>query len=240
MIIYPAVDILDGRCVRLRQGRYDEVTNYDDDPVAAALNWEAEGAQFMHVVDLNGAADGVPKNIKVIEKIASALRIPIQVGGGVRDLPTLEILFELGISRIVLGTSLIVSPQFIEEACLLYGDRLVAGLDAHEGKIAISGWTQRTERGVIGVAKELEGLGISRIIFTDIAVDGTQSGLNLEAIESLAKEVMIPIIASGGVAALEDIERLKAYEALGIDGVIIGRALYENAFTLPQAIAAAR
>lgn len=240
MIIYPAVDILDGKCVRLIQGRYDKVTSYDADPVDAAKRWEDDGAEIMHIVDLDGAASGRPKNLKVLEKIVDSVDVPIQFGGGVRDLPTLELLLEMGIRRVVLGTSLITSPQFIEEACPVYGDRMAAGLDTRGGKIAIAGWSEDTAHDLIKIAKELEELGISRLIHTDISVDGTQAGLNLDSIRALATEIMIPVIASGGVATLNDIDNLKELEVLGVEGVIIGRALYEKVFTLPQAIEAGK
>jgi len=236
VIIYPAVDILDGKCVRLMQGRYDKVTSYNADPLEAAKRWQDEGAQFLHVVDLNGAADGKPKNLSSLERIIENMDIPVQFGGGVRDQDTLERVLGLGARRVVLGTSIINSPDFVEEALPKYGGFLAAGLDSREGKVAIEGWTEDTEKEVVDVAKDLDSGGISAIIFTDINVDGTQDGINYDAIRSLANEIDTPVIASGGVATIDDIHRLKMIETSGVSGVIIGRALYEGALSLPNAL----
>ena len=175
MKIYPAVDILDGKCVRLIQGRYDKVTSYAANPTDMAKKWEAEGGQILHVVDLDGAAEGRPENLSALEEIINSVNIPIQFGGGVRDLPTLELLLGMGVERVVLGTSLINSPKFVEEACPIYGDKIVAGLDGHGGKVAISGWQEKTSVSVVDLAKKIDELKVARIILTDIAVDGTQS-----------------------------------------------------------------
>lgn len=240
MKIYPAVDILDGKCVRLVQGRYDKVTSYAANPTDMAKKWEAEGSQILHIVDLDGATEGRPKNLSALEEIVDSVNIPIQFGGGVRDLPTLEMLLEMGIERVVLGTSLINSPKFVEEACPLYGDRIAAGLDARGGKVAISGWQEKTGVSAVELAKKLDEFKIARIILTDIAVDGTQAGPNLELLREVTTEIMTPIIASGGVSSIEDIIRLKEFAAVGVEGVIIGRALYEKSFTLGQALEAAK
>jgi len=240
MKIYPAVDILDGKCVRLVQGRYDKVTSYAANPTDMAKKWEAEGGEILHVVDLDGAAEGRPKNLAALEEIVNSVNIPIQFGGGVRDLPTLEMLLEMGIDRVVLGTSLINSPKFVEEACPIYGERIAAGLDARGGKVAIAGWQEKTNVSAVDLAKKIDGLNVARIILTDIAVDGTQTGPNLELLKDVTTEIMTPIIASGGISSLDDIAKLKAFAALGVEGVIIGRALYEKSFTLPQALETAK
>ncbi len=236
MIIYPAVDILDGKCVRLMQGRYDKVTSYNSDPLEAAKRWQDEGAQFLHVVDLNGAAEGKPKNLNSLDRIIENIDIPVQFGGGVRDRDSLERVLGLGVKRAVLGTSIINSPDFVEEVLPKYGSLLAAGLDSREGKVAIEGWTEDTEKEVVEVAKDLDNGGISAIIFTDINVDGTQDGINYNAIRSLANEIETQVIASGGVATIDDIYRLKTIESSGVSGVIIGRALYEGSLSLPRAL----
>ncbi len=236
MIIFPAVDILDGKCVRLMQGRYDKVTSYNADPLDAAKRWQDEGAEFLHVVDLNGAADGEPKNLSSLSRIVENMNIPIQFGGGIRGLESLERVLGLGVKRAVLGTSIINSPDFVSEVLPKYGDSLAAGLDSRGGKVAIEGWTEDTEKEVVEVAKDLDAGGISAIIFTDIDVDGTQHGINYNAIRSLASEVVTPVIASGGVATIDDIHRLKEIESSGVSGVIIGRALYEGSLLLPRAL----
>lgn len=239
MIIYPAVDILNGKCVRLLQGRYDKVTGYHADPVDAAKRWEAEGAQFLHVVDLDGASMGKPQNLRSLERIIDSVDVSIQFGGGIRNLSALETVLDLGVTRAVIGTGLITAPELLEDAGPKYGKRLAAGLDGRDGKLALSGWKENTEISVIEAAKQLEESNISAIIFTDIGVDGTQSGINFEAIKSLAEETNIPVIASGGVASLADITKLRVLESEGVEGVIIGRALYEGSFTLIEALAAA-
>jgi phosphoribosylformimino-5-aminoimidazole carboxamide ribotide isomerase len=237
MKIFPAIDILDGKAVRLQQGRLDAVTVYNDSPVDQALKWVEGGAEWLHVVDLDGAVLGEPKNIEHIEAIVEAVDIPVQTGGGVRNMETLERLRAAGVSRIVLGTTLVTEPEFVAEACNAF-DGVVAGIDARDGKVAIDGWKQGTEHGVLELVHELELLGVTRVAYTDISRDGMQVGINYGAYRALVDHVSIPVIASGGAASLDDIRDLTEIGPR-LEGVIVGRALYENSFTLPQAIVAA-
>jgi len=237
MKIFPAIDILDGKAVRLQQGRLDAVTVYNDSPVEQARIWESQGAEWLHVVDLDGAVLGSPKNIEVIEAIVRAVDVPVQTGGGIRNMETLQRLCDAGVERAVLGTTLVTEPEFVAQACATY-DGIVAGIDAREGKVAIDGWKQGTEHGVLELVHELELLGVKRVAYTDISRDGMQVGINYGAYRALVDQVSIPVIASGGVASLEDITDLMSIGPR-LEGVIVGRALYEDSFTLPQAIAAA-
>lgn len=237
MKIFPAIDILDGKAVRLQQGRLDAVTVYNDSPVEQARQWVEGGAEWLHVVDLDGAVLGEPRNIEYIEAIVKAVDIPVQTGGGIRNMETLQRLCDAGVERAVLGTTLVTEPEFVAEACAKY-DGIVAGIDAREGKVAIDGWKQGTEHGVLELVQELELLGVKRVAYTDISRDGMQVGINYGAYRALVDQVNIPIIASGGVATLEDIRDLTSIGER-LEGVIVGRALYEDSFTLPQAIAAA-
>ena len=237
MIVFPAIDILDGKAVRLMQGRLDAVTVYNDDPVDQARAWIDGGAEWIHVVDLDGAVTGEPKNIALVHEIAS-LGVPVQTGGGIRTMATVDRMFDAGVSRVVLGTALITQPALVAEACDRH-EGVVAGIDARDGKVAIEGWRQGTEFGVLELVRELELLGIRRLAYTDITKDGMQTGVNYGAYRALASQIDVPVIASGGVSTLEDLCDLAAIGPQ-VEGVIVGRALYENAFTLPEAIAAAR
>ena len=238
MQIFPAIDILGGKAVRLRQGRYDQVTVYNDDPVAQARLWAEGGAEWLHVVDLDGARDGVPHNIDVIRRIVSEVHVPVQTGGGIRSMETLDRLYDAGVTRTVLGTSLVTDPEFVAEAAGKHAG-IVAGVDARDGKVAIEGWRQGTEYGVMELIEELAALGVQRLVYTDIGRDGMQSGVNVAAYRDLAENAPMTIIASGGVTALDDI---RALAAIGrrVEGVIVGVALYEQRFTLPEAISAGR
>lgn len=236
MIVFPAIDILDGKAVRLRQGRLDAVTVYNDDPVDQAKRWIDQGAEWLHVVDLDGAVLGEPKNLGIVERIA-ALGTPVQFGGGLRSMETLDRVAQAGVKRMVLGTTLITQPAFVAEACEKYGSAIVAGIDARDGKVAIQGWRQGTEYGVLELIADLELLGVKRLAYTDIAKDGMQTGVNYGAYRALVGQTLLPITASGGVSSLDDIRDLYA---LGpqIEGVIIGRALYEGALGLSDAVRA--
>ncbi|MDP2181677.1 MAG: 1-(5-phosphoribosyl)-5-[(5-phosphoribosylamino)methylideneamino]imidazole-4-carboxamide isomerase [Actinomycetota bacterium] len=238
MKIFPAIDILDGKAVRLYQGRLDAVKVYNDDPVDQARIWANQGAEWLHVVDLDGAVLGKPENIEIIEAIVEAVDVPVQTGGGIRTMETLQRLCDAGVARVVLGTSLIMHPEMVAMACATFPG-IVAGIDARDGKVAIEGWRQGTEYGVLELVRELELLGVKRVAYTDISYDGTQQGINYGAYRALVDQVTIPIIASGGVASLADIADLVSIGPQ-IEGVIIGMALYEGAFTLPEAIAAGR
>lgn len=235
--ILPAIDILAGRVVRLRQGRFDEVTVYNNDPVDQAKRWADAGAEIIHVVDLDGAVTGEPVNIAAIEAIVAAVRVPVQVGGGIRTEHTLERLFEAGVARAVLGTALITDPALVTHACSRWPG-IVAGIDARGGRIAIEGWKQGTEHDVVDVVSELGSLGVTRVVYTDISLDGMQSGPNLKAYRELTGATEASVIASGGVSTIADIRALA--EIPGVEGVIVGKALYERSFDLPRAIAAGR
>jgi phosphoribosylformimino-5-aminoimidazole carboxamide ribotide isomerase len=239
MIVFPAIDILDGRCVRLRQGDYERVTVYAADPAEQARAWADQGARWLHVVDLDGAKEGRPVNLSAVERIAAAVDVPVQFGGGIRRLKDIGRLFDLGVERIVLGTTLVTDPGFAVAAIEKAGDRLVAGIDGRNGKVAVAGWLEETDVEVVRLAAEYEERGVARIIYTDISVDGTRRGPNINETKKLAEAVGVPIIASGGVSALEDIEALRDLGPLGVEGVIVGSALYEKTITLARAIEAA-
>lgn len=239
MLIFPAIDILDGKVVRLHQGRLDAVKVYNEDPVNQALRWVDGGAEWLHVVDLDGAVLGKPSNIEHVHRIVEAVDVPVQVGGGIRTMETIRGYLEAGVDRVVLGTSLVTHPELVAEACREHCDHIVAGIDARDGKVAIEGWKEGTAFGVLELVRELEMLGICRLAYTDIGLDGTQQGVNYGAYRALADRIDIPIIASGGVASLDDVRDLASIGPQ-VEGVIIGTALYEERFTLPQAIAAAR
>jgi phosphoribosylformimino-5-aminoimidazole carboxamide ribotide isomerase len=232
MQILPAIDILDGKAVRLRQGRLDAVTVYNDDPVDQAKQWEASGAEWLHVVDLDGAVLGEPRNIEHVKRIVEAVGVPVQVGGGIRTMETIRTLYDVGVQRTVLGTTLVTRPELVAQACEEF-EGIVAGIDARDGKVQIEGWRQGTEYGVLELVLELELLGIRRLAYTDITLDGMQRGINYGAYRALSSQISIPVIASGGVSSLEDIRDLRSI-GRQVEGVIVGTALYE------QAIAAAR
>ena len=240
MIIFPAVDIMGGKCVRLRQGKPEAVKVYNDDPVEQALKWQAEGAQFLHVVDLDGALSGELKNLAVVEKIVKAVALPVQLGGGVRDLKSLARVIDIGVKRVVIGTALIKEPSYVIEACGKFGPNIVAAVDGSRGKVVISGWQEQTELEIWKLAQKLKEWGVTRLMYTDISTDGTLVGPNISGIRELAQKIDLPLIASGGVAKLQDIKALKELEPLGVEGVIIGTALYEKKFTLEEAIETAR
>lgn len=237
MIVFPAIDILDGKAVRLRQGRLDAVTVYNEDPVDQAERFMQAGADWIHVVDLDGAVLGEPKNISIVQDIAS-LGVNVQTGGGIRNMDTIDRMFAAGVTRVVLGTAVVKEPELVAEACRIYPD-IVAAVDAREGTVAIEGWAEGTDRTAVELVLALQGLGIKRVAYTDIGRDGMQTGLNFGAYRALTTHVSLPIIASGGVSSLTDIREL-ALLGPQIEGVIVGRALYEGVFTLMEALQAAR
>jgi len=236
MLVIPAIDLKGGRCVRLYQGDMNQATVYSDDPVATALRWQSEGAERLHVVDLDGAVSGAGVNTAVIEHICRALTIPVQVGGGIRDVAAIERLLSAGVSRVILGTVAYRQPEVVTVACQRFPGRITVGIDARAGKVAVQGWTEATELEAVELARCCATMGVSEIVYTDIARDGTSQGVNLDATLALARSVTLPIIASGGVASVQDIERLLPLEAEGIAGVIVGRALYTGAVKLAAAI----
>lgn len=233
MIIYPAVDIKDGKCVRLIQGRFDNVTSYSDNPVDMAFEWESMGAEYLHVVDLDGARKGIPVNYKTIENIVSRLQIPVQMGGGIRSVQTIENMLDMGINRVIIGTSAVNQPGFAREVFKLYSSKIAVGIDSKEGKVAIEGWEKTSETEAVEFAKKMEKAGACTIIYTDIARDGMLKGPNFDAMKEMADEVDIDVIASGGVSSLNDIKKLKQ---TGVSGVIIGKALYTGDINLKHAI----
>lgn len=238
MKIIPAIDIKGGNCVRLFQGRMDQETIYSNNPVETAMMWQEKGAQMIHIVDLDGAITGEPVNFSIIEKIISSLAIKVQVGGGIRDKATVEKYMNAGAGRIVIGTAAAKNIEFVWSITGFYTARIVIGIDARDGMVAVKGWTEVTEIDAIDLAKKFEGIGIGAVIFTDISRDGTLTGPNIKRIEKFASNVRIPVIASGGVATIDDIKALRRIAHPPIDGVIVGKALYSGAIDLPEAIVA--
>jgi phosphoribosylformimino-5-aminoimidazole carboxamide ribotide isomerase len=230
MVIIPAIDVKDGRCVRLKQGDMSTATVYSDDPVAVARHWLTQGARRLHVVDLNGAAAGRPKNEGVIREIVKAVgdAIPVQLGGGIRDLDTIEKYLDDGVTYIVIGTAAVKNPGFLQDACTAFGGHIIVALDAKDGKVAVEGWSKLTGHDVVDLAKKFEDYGVEAVLYTDIGRDGMLTGVNVEATVKLARELRIPVIASGGLTGLADVEQLCAIESEGIMGVITGRALYQG------------
>ena len=237
MLVIPAIDLKEGRCVRLEQGLMEKDTVYSDDPAAQARSWQEQGGELLHIVDLDGAFAGVPRNREAIAAIVRAIDIPTELGGGIRDLATIDAYLELGVDRVILGTVAKEKPQLVAEACRLFPGKIVVGIDAKDGLVAVRGWADVTEKKASDLAKEMEGFGVSAIIYTDIARDGMLQGPNLEATRLLAESISIPVIASGGVSSLRDIENLMAIEASGVIGVITGKAIYTGALDLREAVA---
>jgi phosphoribosylformimino-5-aminoimidazole carboxamide ribotide isomerase len=236
MIVIPAVDLKDGRCVRLSRGRMDQESVYSDHPVEMAKHWESMGAERLHVVDLNGAVTGKPFHRTLIKEITQSIHIPIEVGGGIRDFPTIEDYLSSGARWVILGTAALLNRSLIEEACHRFSERVILGIDAIGGRVAIQGWNEVISLEAIDLAIQFEGMGLSAIIFTDIERDGMGTGLNFESTKILARSTSIPVIASGGVSQIEDIEHLLELELDGIIGVIVGRALYTGSLDLEEAI----
>ena len=236
MIVIPAIDLKEGKCVRLEQGLMDRDTVFNDDPAAQALEWQAQGAELLHIVDLDGAFAGEPKNRSAIEAIIKAIAIPAQLGGGIRDIPTIEAYLGLGLARVIIGTAAQRNPELVREACAKFPGRIVVGIDARDGMVAVQGWAEVTGITAVELAKKFEGFGVSAIIYTDISRDGMLQGPNIEATRTLAESVAIPVIASGGVSSLKDIKNLMGIEASGVSGVITGKAVYTGAIRLSEAI----
>ena len=236
-MLYPAIDIQEGRCVRLVQGRMEEATVYGEDPAAMARRWVAEGAEALHIVDLDGAREGQPQNSEAVLAIRRAVAVPLQVGGGLRSREAAAAYLDAGVERVVLGTRAAVDGEFLAEICAAHPGRVAVGIDARDGQVALKGWTEVIPLDAPELARRAEDLGAAAVIYTDIARDGTLSGPNVEAVSSLARQVTLPVIASGGVATVEDLRRLKALEADGVEGVIVGKALYEETLTVAEALA---
>ncbi len=236
MLLIPAIDLKDGKCVRLRQGRMEDETVFAEDPLEMAQRWVDAGAKRLHLVDLNGAFAGKPVNADVIHRIVDAFPdVPIQVGGGIRDEDTVQLYLEAGVQYTIIGTQAVSAPHFINDLCLEFPGHIIVGLDAKDGKVAIDGWSKLSHHDVIDMAKHFERDGVESIIYTDISRDGMMKGVNVESTVKLAREVAIPVIASGGITTLDDIRALKAVADEGITGAIIGRALYEGTIDLRDA-----
>ena len=238
MEIIPAIDLLDGACVRLHQGDYDQVTRFSEDPVAQALSWQSQGATRLHLVDLDGAKRGEPINDAAVRAITAALDIPVQLGGGVRSLERAEELIACGLDRVILGTVAIEQPELVQELAQRHPDRIVVGIDANDGRVATRGWIEQSDVLATDLAKQFSAAGIAAIITTDIATDGTLAGPNLEALRTIAQCSPVPVIASGGIGCMADLLSLLPLEPLGVTGVIVGRALYDGRVELAEAIAA--
>lgn len=241
MLIIPAIDLKDGHCVRLKQGLMEDATVFSEDPAAMARHWVDQGAQRLHLVDLNGAFAGKPINEGAIKSIVAEVGgdIPIQLGGGIRDLETIERYLDDGISYVIIGTAAVKNPGFLHEACDAFPGHIIVGLDAKDGKVAVDGWSKLTGHDVADLARKFEDYGVEAVVYTDIGRDGMLTGVNIEATVALARNLRIPVIASGGITNLEDVKRLCAVESEGIIGAITGRAIYEGTlnFTAAQSLA---
>lgn len=240
MIIFPAIDLKDGNCVRLEKGEMDRATIFNESPAAQGQKFEKQGFKWIHIVDLNGAFAGKPVNIEPVREIIKSVNIPVQLGGGIRDLATIEQWLLAGVSRVILGTIALRNPELVKEACSLYPDQIVVGVDGKGGKIAVEGWAETSEVSVIELAKQFEDAGVAAILYTDVARDGMLGGVDLSGTKILAESVNIPVIASGGVAGIEDIKAIKALESTGICGVVVGRALYDGRINIEEALELAR
>ena len=235
-IVIPAIDLKEGKCVRLEQGLMEKDTVFCDNPAEQASEWVRQGGELLHIVDLDGAFAGVPKNREAISAIIGSISIPTQLGGGIRDLPTIEAYLALGIGRVILGTAAQRNPELVMEACRLFPGRIVVGIDAKDGMVAVQGWAEITDIRAVDLARKFEGYGVAAIIYTDISRDGMMAGPNVELTKELAEAISIPVIASGGVSSLRDIENLMAVEFSGVIGVITGKAIYTGAIRLAEAI----
>ena len=240
MLILPAIDLSEGQVVRLRQGDMAQKTVYSEDPAAQARAWEEAGAEAIHLVDLDGALEGEPQNLAAVEKIVETVSIPCELGGGLRTAEQVGRVLELGVRWAIMGTSALRNRRELETAVAQYGDRVIVDIAARDGHVAVQGWTEASTVDAYDLARQVERLGVGRIVFTDIATDGMMRGPNLPAMSSMCVAVGLPVIASGGVTALEDIDALRQLEPLGLLGCIIGRALYDGSLDLAEAIAAAR
>ncbi len=236
MILYPAIDLKEGRCVRLVQGEMSAATVFNSDPAAQAQAFAAAGCQWLHIVDLDGAFAGRPMNHKSVEAILNAVRIPVQLGGGIRELSTIESWLARGVARAILGTAALKNPNLVRQACRLFPDRIAVGIDARAGMVAVEGWAATSTVTALDLALRFEDAGVAAIIFTDIERDGMMAGVNVEKTAELASQLDTPVIASGGVSSLEDLKALKAHESDGIQGAILGRALYDARIGLKAAL----
>ena len=240
MLIIPAVDIKNGKCVRLLQGRMDQETVFSEDPAAMALKWAQAGAKLIHVIDLDGAFAKHPQNMHAIEKIVKSVNVPVQLGGGIRNIETIRMVIEKGVDRVIIGTQAVQHPEFVNKACDEFPGRIVLGIDARKGQVAIEGWSRTTPMRAIELANQFEDSGLRAINFTDIHRDGMLTGPNLEETRLLAEATRIPVVASGGVSNITDIHRLLELETAGVMGVIVGKALYNGNLDLNEAMMVAQ
>ena len=238
--IIPAIDLKNGQCVRLRQGRMEDATVFSNDPVSVAKRWADEGAERIHVVDLDGAFKGQPVNLKVVEQITAAVKVPVQIGGGIRDEETVQRYLNAGIQYVIIGTKAVNTPHFLHDLCIEFPRHIIVSLDAKDGRLALNGWSKMTHHDAVEAAQHCERDGVEAIIYTDIGRDGMMKGFNAEATSKLARAVKTPVFASGGVSSLDDIRRLKEIESDGVVGAVVGRALYEGSFTLAEALKIAK
>jgi len=229
--VIPAIDLLDGKCVRLKQGRYDAETIYSLNPLEIAIKWEKLGAQRLHVVDLDGARTGIPKNLEIIKAIVREVKIPVQVGGGIRNLTLIQELLDFGIDRVILGTTAVKNPNVLSQFCEKFDDKIAVAIDAKNGKAATEGWVKITKKDILTLAQEAVEFGVRRFIYTEISRDGMLEGPNFEGIRNFISEIAVPVIASGGISSKEDIEKLKE---IGVEGAIVGKALYEGKIKLEE------
>ena len=237
MVIFPAIDIRGGKCVRLFKGDFAQETVFSDKPEEMAAKWEAQGGKFLHLVDLDGALAGKSVNLDVVKTIVDTVRIPVELGGGIRTMENIDEVLSLGVQRVILGSVAVKNPALVKEACQKYGDRVVVGIDAKDGIVAVDGWGVSGDVEVTVLAKEMAKAGVKTIIYTDISRDGTLSGVNVEATARLARESGIKVVASGGVKSLDDIKALLPYEKDGIEGVIVGKSIYTGSLDLQEAVA---
>lgn len=238
MILFPAIDIRNGRCVRLTEGKFECETVFAEDPAEMAVRWADAGAEYLHVVDLDGALAGQSGNTEVIKRILAKVKMPVQVGGGIRTLANIENMLALGVTRVILGSVAVRDPELVREACQKFPGQVVVGIDAKNGEVAVEGWGIGGGIGAIELAKKMAAVGVEHIIFTDISRDGMLSGVNVEATAELAKASGVKVIASGGVSSLADLKALQVHEADGIEGCIVGKAIYTGALDLKEALAA--
>lgn len=236
MILYPAIDLKDGKCVRLIQGDMDQETVFNEDPADQARLFESQGFEWLHVVDLNGAFAGKPANVPAVEAILNTVDIPLQLGGGIRDMDTIEAWLDTGVRRVILGTLALRSPEIVKEACGQFPGRIAVGIDAKGGKVAVEGWAEVSEMDAIDLARKFEDAGVAALIYTDIERDGVLAGVNVKAVTAMADAVAIPVIASGGVASIDDLRKFTESE-VRLDGIISGRALYDGSLDAAEALA---
>ncbi len=240
MIIFPAIDMRGGKCVRLLKGDFQQETVFSDHPAEMARKWQEQGAEYLHLVDLDGALAGTSQNMETVKEILKAVEIPTELGGGIRTMEQIDSILEMGVTRVILGSVAVRDPELVKEACRNYGNRIVVGIDAKDGIVAVDGWGVSSNMKAEELAKEMAEVGVRTIIYTDISRDGTLTGVNVEATAALAKAGGISVVASGGVKSIDDIIALMPYEKDGIEGVIVGKSIYTGSLDLAQAISVAK